>query len=305
MTTHIVGMLGLGDGLHQRMIVRHFLERGPVWLETPWPCLYEDMAGLHLVSRRPNLRTQAKNAEREAARYDATPVPRGAPQVRVWYTPQEVRQHGSVAQAMAAHCDVPAGDFRLAVPAAWRARAAALVASFQTDKPIMLYRPLVERTEWNGCPARNPDHAAYARLFRAIRDRYFVVSVADLVPRREWMVGEPVDADVEFHRGELDIEVLAGLASMSALVYASPGFAVVLAQAVGTPVVSVFGGYENSRSFSWGARFSPYLGIDPVQPCQCFSHHHACNKTIDLGEAEARILEFVDAHYPQPAVRQA
>jgi hypothetical protein len=300
--THIAGMHGLGDGLHQRAIVREFLARGPVWLETPWPCLYRDMPDLHLVGKGSSLRTQAKNAMREVSRFTSAPVPLDARPVRVWYTPAAVRRAGSVLEAMAQGCGVPAGDFRFPVPPAWRRRAADLVAGWRFAKPIMIYRPLVERQEWGGCRARNPDHEAYGRLFDSIRDRYFVVSVADLEPGQEWTVGRQIEADIEFHRGELDIELLAGLMAFSSLVYSSPGFAVVLAQAIGTPAVSVFGGYEDSRSFSWGARYSPYLGIDPIEPCQCFSHSHACKKAIDLGAAEARLLEFVNAHYPQSVV---
>jgi len=159
----------------------------------------------------------------------------------------------------------------------------------------MLYRPLQERAEWGGCRNRNPDHAAYAELFRSIRDRFFVVSVADFEPGREWMVGEPVEADLEFHNGELDFETIAGLTRMASLVFTPPGFAVVLAQAVETPVACVFGGYENSKSFSGGARFSQYLGIDPIRPCHCFSHDHQCKKAIDMPKAIARLKAFAEA----------
>ncbi len=98
----------------------------------------------------------------------------------------------------------------------------------------MVYRPLVERTEWNGCAARNPDHSAYAALFASIRDQFHVVSIADLVPNVEWISGARVEADQKFHAGELEFEALAGLFSIASLVFCSPGFAVILAQTVGT-----------------------------------------------------------------------
>ena len=65
----------------------------------------------------------------------------------------------------------------------------------------MVLRPLVERTEWRGCAARNPDPVAYAALYNSIRDRFFVVSLADLVPGVEEMVTD-LDADICLHKGE-------------------------------------------------------------------------------------------------------
>jgi hypothetical protein len=290
-------MHGLGDNLHQRAIVRQLMRHHNVWLESSWVAPYHDLvdAGLKVVRKPSGLRTQTKNAERETARFVAAP-PRGAAEIRITYTPSDVRSGGSVLAAMCASvgCDPKQADFRLPVAAYWQARADQWLARWRPRKPLLFYRPLVDRTEWGGCPTRNPDHAAYATLFRAIRDRFFVVSIADLAPGKEWIVGWPCAADAVCHAGELEFETLAALFSRAAMVFASPGFSVVLAQAVGTPVVCVFGGYENSRSFSIGARHTPTLGIDPIEPCQCFSHDHACRKTIDLPVARARLMEFAD-----------
>lgn len=295
---HIAGMQGLGDNLHQRGIVRQLLRNDrTIWLETPWPCLYHDLVGpnLHLVSKDTELPVYAKNARREAQRYSDTPWPADVWPMKIWYSGGDVRAAGSVLGAMCRTmgADVDAADFRLPIPQSWAQQAQALIDQWQPDRPILLYRPLVERSWWGGCVQRNPDHAAYAALLRSIRDRYFVVSVADLEDGVEWIVGEPVQADVELHRGELEIETLAALTARAALVFTSPGFAVILAQAVGTPSCVVFGGYEDSLSFSAGARWAPYLGIDTRTPCHCFSHTHACDKHIDLPDALEKIRWFL------------
>lgn len=293
---HLKGMHGLGDNLHQRAVLRELFATGHrVWLETPWPSVYHDLVGakLHLLNKASALRTQAKNAKREAHLYTCTTVPAGTPWKQVWYKPEAVRRIGSVLGAMCESCDVPVGDFRLPVPGEWHERAYRWLDQWRPRKPMLIYRPLVERKEWGGCPARNPDHAAYAKLFASIRDRFFVVSLADLQDGAEWMVGHRIQADVELHRGELEFETIAALIQQSSLVFSSPGFAVVLAQAVGTPVCCVFGGYENASSFSAGARFSPYLGIEPIKPCNCFQHNHPCDKRIDLPAAIAKLQAFV------------
>ncbi|MGB3042455.1 MAG: hypothetical protein WBB98_04645 [Xanthobacteraceae bacterium] len=289
----VKGMGGLGDCIRQRAILRQLMEKNEVVVESPFVSVYHDLIddGLKVVPKRTSLRTQAKNAKREADKFHRYPA--SAHQViTVNYPPADVRRFGSVMAAMCAGsgADIKAADFRLPVPDEWRAKARSLV---KTDRPILVYRPLVDRpSDWGGCKARNPDHDAYAELFNSIRDRFYVVSVADLVPGKEWVVGHPVKADVEFHRGELEFETLAGLVAEAALVYCSPGFAGVLAQAVGTPVAMVFGGYERSRFFFEGAKDAPALGIDPINPCECFSHNHHCQKAINVPKAKSRLALF-------------
>jgi ADP-heptose:LPS heptosyltransferase len=220
----------------------------------------------------------------------------------VWYHASDVREQGSVLAGMCrvSGCDYQRADFRLPIPAEWQAKASALIEHWKPTKPIMIHRPLIVRSEWGGCAKRNPDHAHYAELYEAIRDRFFVVSVADLVSKVEWQVGKDVDVDVKLHGGELPFEALAALFSRAALVYASPGFAVPLAQAVETPVICVFGGFENSTSFLGGARYSPYCGIDTVRPCDCWSHNHNCEKRIDMSSALKRVQDFA-AHSTEGA----
>lgn len=294
----VVGMHGLGDNLHQRSVVRHMVMTREVWLETPWPCVYHDLVGerLKLTSRGSTLRTQAKNAAREAGKFERSRVPRGTQVLQVSYPPQMVRDHGSVLGAMSAQCGVPVGDFRLPVPQEWMDKAERLLHKWKPDRPLMIYRPLMDRSEWGGCKARNPDQKAYRELFESIRKDFFVLSLADLVPGKEWLVEEPAKADVILHGGELDFETMAALTKEAGLVFSSPGFAVILAQSVGTPVTCVFGGYENSSSFVGGAAFAPYLGIDPMSPCNCFSHKHACQKQIDMPKALQSLKEFVNEH---------
>lgn len=289
----VKGMGGLGDCIRQRAILRQLMGTHDIIVESPFVSLYHDLVavGLKVVPKRTSLRTQQKNAKREAGRFHLSGAHTGRI-VTVSYSPSDVRRYGSVMAAMCAGAggEASKADFRLPVPNEWRAKARNVV---QTDRPILIYRPLVDRpSDWGGCEARNPDHAAYAELFRSIRDRFYVVSVADLAPGKEWIVGHEIKADVEFHKGELEFETLSALIAESALVYCSPGFAGVLAQAVGTPVAMVFGGYERSKFFFDGAKDAPVLGIDPINPCECFSHTHRCQKEINVPLAKSRLAVF-------------
>jgi hypothetical protein len=270
------------------------MQRYDVTLETSWVAPYHDLIadGLKVVHKHTSLRTQAKNARREASLFHRH-RPVGARARKVWYAPREVRACGGVLAAMCRNCDVSydKADFRLPIKPEWIAAARNAVP---TDRPILVYRPLVERTEWNGCAARNPDADAYNALFQGIREKFHVVSIADLVPGVEWVTSRPMSPDQEFHHGELPFETLAGLFSIAAMAYTAPGFAVILAQAVETPVCAVFGSYEASYSFSGGARYSPYLGIDPIIPCDDFRHDNTKDKTIDVAKAKSRLAVFAN-----------
>jgi hypothetical protein len=290
-------MYGLGDNLHERAIVRGLMRQGyRVFLRTPWPQLFHDMVGprLHMRPSAARLRTQAKN-ETAATGYSDIPPHQNARRLKVWYTPDGVRKSGSILGAMMAGVGLQnePHDFRLPVPAEWTSKAQAWVDRWRPSKPIMLYRPLVERTEWGGCAHRNPDADAYEALVDSVRSRYFVVSVADLAPGIEWISGGGIPADVRLHAGELDVEALVGLVKLSSLVFCSPGFALVMAQAVGTPVVCVHGGREDSAVYSAGAAYTPTLGIDTIKPCRCFDHHHACERRIDVPAAKIKLGDFV------------
>jgi hypothetical protein len=327
----IQGMHGLGDNLHQRAVVRHYMRLHRVWLETPHPQIYHDLVGSNLKLLRANtsLRAQAKNEARQAAAYSIGPPPNLKRTIPVWYEPAQVRAYGSFLGAMLCHTGAPATftDFRLPVPKEWRERwwnasaqhVRGLIEEafgFQAlgeeasrcrpDKPIMVYCPLVERTEWGGCATRNPDAWAYGALAASLRERFFVVSIADTEPGKEWISGADIPADLKLHKGELDFETLTGLFAEASLVYSPSGFAIPLAQAAGTPSICVFGGHESSRtSYNLGARYAPYLPIDTINPCDCFEHNHACEKRIDYAAAQARVEAFVEKVLAPPAAAPA
>jgi len=295
-------MDGLGDNIHQRAAIRQLLGfYNPVYLRTPWPSVYHDLvaSGLQLLQAEHLLRTQRKNQTREVVRYFRGHLPGNAQSHRIWYTRDGFRKHGSPLAAMLADSSlhVDRCDFSMPVRASWRDGVRPIAAQAK-GRPIMVYRPLVVRHEWAWCAARNPDADAYHDLFAAIRDRYFVVSIADLEPDVEWIVSRPVKADLEFHHGELSFEMLAGLVSYAAMMFASPGFAIPLAQALRCPSVCVFGGYEPSDSFHVGRRLARHLAIAPIAPCPClgeFKDHHVCPKAIDMPRALAKLEGFVDA----------
>jgi ADP-heptose:LPS heptosyltransferase len=300
----IRGMHGMGDNIHQRALLRQLLPDYEIWLKTSWACIYHDLIdqGLHLIREKVNLRTQTKNAEREAAKFEGLPSEvRSAPPLQVMYHGFNVQRQPSrtILSAMleSAHMGLrfEGADYRLPIPEAWQAEADAIIAEWAPTKPLLIYRPLSARPEWQGGAMRNADAGVYTKLFATIRDSFFVVSLADLDQQREWYLGPQLRADVDIRDGRYPFETIAGLFKRAALVYTSSGFGAVLAPAVETPVISIVGGYERAQ-WHLDQNWSPALGIEPINPCACAvsTCGRRCNKETDMNTATARIREFVE-----------
>ncbi len=307
----IRGHLGFGDCIHQRAVVRTLMERGEqVLLETFYSALYQDLVadGMKIQGiggHPPRIREDAKLPIGRVS------IPHGARQVRMSYNADAIRKHGSIlgAQYACAGLTMPQRpDFSIPVPEQWRQMARRRIGSF--SKPLMVYRPTVLNNLFH-CEPRLPDLKTYAALFESVRDRYHVVSVANLGDNGEYIEGPEMPADTKYHRGELAFEELTGLYAEADLAFTCAGFAPVLAQAVGTRTVIVYGGHEGFRTTnSVGAHLAPTLAIEPVNVCECHAGHyfrvenraglvkpsqtHQCDKTIDLRAALSKLHEFVE-----------
>jgi hypothetical protein len=218
-----------------------------------------------------------------------------ARRVHLTYNPAEIHKAGSILAAQFACCGLKMPekpDFSLQVKAEWRDKARRLVSTWDTrGLPLLIYRPIVRNEIWE-CPSRSPDHVAYAALFSEIRKKFFVVSIADLT-QQEWIVGPEQSADVKLHQGQADFETLVGLFAEAKLAFVNPGFSPVMAQAVGTPCIIVYGGNESFRTTnSVGAHLAATLAIEPINPCECHARTHDCDKRIDVEVAKAKVQEF-------------
>jgi hypothetical protein len=317
----IRGHLGFGDCIHQRAIMRTWMERGEqVVLETFYAALYRDLReqGLKLMpiqGHDPRVREYGR------LRRDPVDIPADARRYRLAYNADAIRKHGSIlgAQYACTGLKMPnQPDFSLPVPEAWKDAAWLKLQSatgwrWPTGKPLMVYRPTVLNNLFH-CEPRLPDIASYAELYKSIRDDYFVVSVANLGDCGEQIVGDEMDADLKFHHGELPFQELVGLYASADLAFTCAGFAPVLAQAVGTPCVIVYGGHEGfGTTNSVGAHLAPTLAIEPINVCECHAGHytrgpggvglvkpsktHECDKTIDMPVAIRRLHSFVEQQH--------
>lgn len=267
----VQGMKGLGDNIYERAFIKRLAANSAhdVYVETPWPELFEDLR-VRFLHAGTGLRTQAANLARQGAdRWSPRPA-RVARTIRVSYGAPCLRQ-GSIVQAMEA-C------FRVA-PAEWDLPA---FPAFVRDRPVAMVRPVTERTEWHNS-ARNPLPQYVAQVAADLMHDYHVVSVADVAGGAEWLVGEPPPAHERFHAGELRVRELLGLVASAAVVVGGVGWIVPAAIAARTPAFVIHGGHggHNARERITDARMdlSHVAFAEPDHFCRCDQMRHPCAKT--------------------------
>lgn len=300
----INGMWGIGDCLHQRGPLRELMKVKRVWLTTCNWHINSDLVdqGLNLIfDGNTRLRGQQLSISRERALFQTMePPPRDAWRIKLWYRKDGIDQYGSILETMYANCFIeppPRMDFSWPIRPEWRDKAREMIASWKLDgRPLLVYRPIVLRREWKSAN-RNPEPKPYAELFEHARRGYFVVSFAYLDAGDEEIVGAEAKVDLKFHRGEIPVEIIAAIVAEANLVFCNAGFMPVMAQAVGTPTIVVYGGRESFRTTQRaGAHLAPTLGVDIDRPCDCHSERHACDRTLTASRWIDKVTDFSEKY---------
>lgn len=274
---------GLGDNIYSRPFIREAAKRNDVWLNTPWPELFEDLP-VHFMRASTNLRTQAKNVRRQdAARWEE---PKGfGPTVSVVYGHESLKRYGNIWRVlerfMPLHGAKPLFDLPPLGPSIPLG-----------DLPIALVRPVTVRKEWRN-EARNPKPEYVNAVAESLMRTHTVVSVADLEQGQEWLVGEAPPCHIAFHHGEFSVRQLLALVRDASVVVGGVGWIVPAAIALKTPAFIVLGGNgaHNAPEVITDQRMdlSNITFAKPKDFCRCPNNLHKCEKTIsDLPEQWAR-----------------
>ena len=180
---YVRGMWGMGDNIYQRPFVRRLAQHAPVYLETPWPELYEDIPNVHFVRGNRALRTQLKNMALQKSERWKIP-PRFHVSKQISYN----MRAGSIIDDMMLSFGLrglPGFEPQLDLPPVpyWQKEPWATIS-----KPIALIRPVTIRTEWTNL-ARNPLPEYISQISIELMKTHYVIAVADIVPRFETLVG--------------------------------------------------------------------------------------------------------------------
>jgi hypothetical protein len=270
----VQGMWGLGDNVFSRPFIRAACENYDVFLQTPWPELYEDLP-IRFVRQDRRLRTQQKNIEKQPPGRWVEP-PKGRRWLKVSYG-QELRRITiieAIAQKFAAHG--VSSDLRpFDLPA--------FPAPFTCEKPIAVIRPATIRTEWQA-GARNPAPEYLEQISQALADSHEVVVVADLADGHEMLIGRMPFGHRYYVRGELGIRDLLGLARAADVMIGGVGWIVPISiayQRKAFIVLGGLGGHNHPNKITDPRMDLSRIGFAwPRNFCLCTNPSHSCVKTI-------------------------
>jgi hypothetical protein len=266
-------MRGLGDTIYQRPFIRVLAHGHNLYLRTPWPELFSDVPRVRFVGYTERLRTQAKNMRRNRRLY-YWPQPHSIPTVKARYGISN--PYRGIIPDFEAVFGVAFNPNFFDLPNLGQ-------CPIQADKPIAVVRPVTVRNEWAN-PARNCKPEYITEAIRILRERFYVVTVADVVENGEWFDGTAPEADASFHRGELHVSQLLSLVRHAAVVVGSVGWIAPAAVALKRPLVLIAGGQGawNAPEIIYDSRLdtSRVRWIMPDRYCRCAPADHDCDKTI-------------------------
>lgn len=255
------GMRGLGDNVYQRAFIKALPK--PLYLQTPWAELYEDIEGVYCTRPSTHLRTQVKNINQYK---DWHREPVGAA-IGIQYGREGIiRGMEHCFRIAPAEFDLP--DFgRVIAP-----------------RKYAVVRPVTHRKEWLA-QSRSPDPKYVAEAADILRESgYLVVSVADLADGEEWAESPLPYADVQYHKGELNVKQLMALIQYASVVVGGVGWIVPAAIAAKTPAWIINGGQGgyNAQEKITDPRMdlSRIAFARPDRFCKCFHSQHTCDKVI-------------------------
>ena len=271
---HVIGMQGLGDNIFQRPFIKALAREWDIFLETAWPELYSDLP-VKFVNPQTRLRTQAKNAARSKVEWASRPI--GCKQVKRNSYVNAFRGGRSIIAGMEESFGIKlnADDFDLPI----------LPPSpvIDTDRPLAFVRPVTLRREWHNA-ARNPEPKYILDIVEILRPTHTIVAVADIETGAEWLVGPPLNAEINFINGQLPVMDMLALLAASDIVIGGVGWIVPASIALKRNCFVVLGGQggHNAPDKILDRRLDcSRIGFaTPENFCRCTSMRHNCNKTI-------------------------
>ena len=289
---------GMGDTFYARPAVREILrtEGAPIYVQTPWPQLWQ-MEGVRPVKPAiMGLRTQKENMGRtQDDQWFKRPL--NPWEYRLEYGRDDLIDRGQTAPKQFLNClgwnvQPTWEDYKFDVPQEWitdRIRA--------LPRPFGVVKQPTVRKEWK-CPSRNPMPRYIPHLVKEHPEVTWV-SVGWVDPEREPLEGQPIEGlHTRFERGELDITELVAMVSEAAVALTPPCFLLPMAAAVETPTFCVFGGSLPPSALVDQCMGTHVSYVAPEPFCRCGTNEHNCHKEIPLARLTESFNKFMRKRIP-------
>jgi hypothetical protein len=293
------GMHGIGDNINQRCFISALAKKGKeIWLKTPLPEIYAGIPNVHFVKTNTPLRTQKKNEQHTAVTFESEPP--GVPRQRIFYGNGHL-QSGSIFDAMEQQFGT--APARMDLP-----HYPAPDISVPDGKPVAVIRPTTERTEWHNA-SRGPLNKYVDEVSRLLANRgFYVISIADNEPGKEWIPDIEPFAHRKLHDGQLSITQMLALVERADIVLTGACVVMHAALAYGKTMICLQGGNggNNHHAKVTDPRcmdLSRALFVYPDNYCRCQEMQHACDKTIN--GLSLRVKPFIEDAYQVSRKRAA
>lgn len=282
---------GLGDAFYLRPAVKKMVEkRGEVYLKNPWPQFFADIPGAHIIKPPSmNFRVQKHNMGRMGntawASYPTHPI-EYVTQYGIRDFQKNLTPIGAFMKCAKVEGEPTWGEYKFSVPEEW-------VKPWMRElpRPLGIVRASTIRKEWKNT-SRNPDPAAIQHLVRA-NPWINWLEIGWLDGGQEILDAPRLrDFSWTYVHGQLSIEDVAALMSISDVSLSGVCFVLPMAAAVGGRPFTIFGG-----SIPPDLLIEPCMGkvgyFAPTPFCPCFSDTHECNKTLDFDAMNDAFREFM------------
>jgi len=261
----INSMKGLGDNIYQRAFIKNIEKE--LFINTPWPEIYQDLQNVKFTPSNTNLRTQSKNIQKQPKSIYSKPR-RNHPRKSISYSSEGII-NGMRKSFNFDLTDLDLPDYGPSV----------------VHGDYVVVRPVTVRSEWIAS-ARNPNHHYISEAVEHFKDiGYKIVSIADLEPKKEWLIGDGVDADISFNHGELSVTQMLAVIDGAKFVVGGVGWIVPACIAYKTPAWIICGGQGGYNSpghlIDDNIDFSMIGFAIPDKFCMCKKKEHNCDKTIN------------------------
>ena len=264
-------MHGLGDNIYQRGFIKNIAAE--VYLETPWPQIYQGLDHVKFVRPNTKLRTQSKNIQKKDLDIAWESIDQNVIAKRIHYG--RPRGFRGIVKEMSDCFDIIPTTFDLPdflFEYKW----------IQDLGEFALIRPVTERKEWFNS-ARNPKPEYIDKSVEMLKDMGIkIISIADLKLNEEWIVGAEPYADQKFHSGELGIKELLALVQAAKYTIGGVGWIVPASLCYNNRAWIVLGGHGmfNSPEAIMYHQPNRVQFAMPDHYCRCNDMKHACNKEI-------------------------
>lgn len=299
----ITGPYGFGDTIYLRSVVKSLSKRHQLlYLRTTLPEAFWDIDNVKFV--RPNL-NRLRSQKQHILNLDKTggiwtSIPKNIDH-RSWATfvPGWKHQNNS-SQAVTIN---PRGeesttrffvnqfrlddfDFSFPVKQEWKEQARKIIDGLDLKgKKLCIVRQPTIHKDW-ACYTRNPQPQYFQALVDKYKNEYFFLSLANNKQGEEWFEDGSLEGiNKKYDHGELAITTIFGLIKLADMVITPPDFFSVLAIAIRTKCLCIFGGCAKPNViFDENMGLENFESAAPEPFCNCMRMEHDCNKHIPMDQ---------------------